>query len=286
MFPAWAVDELKRVLARWQIIYPPEDTLIRERCGVPSLFVRFDCVISPEGQLAIYELQEGCAGIGYAGIANEALRNVRDTIAGDEWPGLKEIRSTREKNQDDDLWLERISFRQGLRHNGPLVVRSALSTCLPHVSAAITRKSVRPIQTHNDKSYGVEFGWWKPVSWESTAHGEALPWNEGFVLKPLKTAGSVDIMPWNPQKRIERTTRAQILRVLQERDTMYLQPFISPMQMDINGTVFNHIYRPYFVYSSREREWIPMHGMWVARPYPNIRIHGASDAIWGPLVAA
>lgn len=66
---------------------------------------------------------------------------------------------------------------------------------------------------------------------------------------------------------------------------MYLQPFVPPMPMDINGAPFNAIYRPYFAYSGRKNGWIPLHGVWTARPAPNIRIHGAADAISGPLMA-
>lgn len=282
--PASATDTLRRILGEWQRIFPHEDTLIQSRHNVPSLFVRFDFVISPDGQLRIYELQEGPAWVGYTGVANETFRRIRDETVREEWPGLKVLRSGRQADKDDEIWLQRATIEEALEGPGPLIVRNLLPASLSYEQrAAIVRKSLRPVFTHNNKLYGVHLGWWKPVSWQDSSHGTALPWDEEFVLKPQSGYGSADIMLWKPHDRAGRSTRTQIERVLEKRGTMYLQPLIRPMLMDINGTPYNFIYRPYFMYSAEQKKYVPAHGVWTARPHPAIRIHGASDSISGPL---
>ncbi len=283
-FPSFATDALHRALVQWQKVFPREETLIQMRHDVPSLFVRFDCVISPAGDVRIYELQEGCAWVGYTGIANSAFRGIRDRIVQEEWPHLRVLRSDKQTDKDDDLWLSRSNITEALRSPDPLMVRSNMPLLAEELRTIIIRKSVRPVMMHNDKSYGEALGWWRVVDWEESSHGEEkIPWHEAFVLKPRFGFGSSDIMLWNPHNRVGRATRTQVLRVLKRRGTMYLQPYIPPMHMDIDGTPYNFIYRPYFIYSGKQKQWVPAHGIWTARPHPALRIHGASDAISGPL---
>ncbi len=285
VLPSFATEALRQRLVQWQLIFPHEDTLIQSRHNVPSLFVRFDCVLSQDGQVKIYEIQEGPAGIGYSGVINEAFRKIRDQLVGEEWPGLKLVRADAYADKDDELWLERVSIEEALESPAPLIVRNPLpATLSPEQCAAITKKSLRPVLAHNNKQYGVHFGWWKSVGWQSSSYGAALPWHEEFVLKPQSGYGSADIMIWRPGDRIGRANQAQIKRVLEKRRAMYLQPFIEPMHIDINGSPYNFIYRPYFMYSGKQKQWVTAHGMWTARPMPNRRIHCASDAISGPLL--
>ena len=284
VFPAFATEALHRILLQWQDIFPREQTLIQSRYNVPSLFVRFDCSISSEGQVQIYEIQDGPAWVGYTGVANDAFRKIRDRVVQDEWSSLKVLRVETQADKDDDLWLPRADIREALETPGPLIVRDWLPRDLSQEQRGlIIGKSVRPVTTHNNKSYGVEFGWWKLVSWEDTSEGTLLPWDTEFVLKPRFGFGSRDIMLWRPNDRSGRATQTQIKRVLKERTQMYLQPFIQPLYMELDGSKYNFIYRPYFIFSGTQRKWIPAHGVWTARPYPTFRIHGASDAISGPL---
>ena len=203
----------------------------------------------------------------------------------EDWPLLKVLRSDSHADKDDELWLERASVEEALTYPNPLIVRNRLpATLSDEQRAVITGKSVRPVLTHNNKLYGVLFGWWKKVDWQTSSYGEELPWHEAFALKPWSGYGSMDIMLWKPNDRNGRATRTQIKHVLEKRGTMLLQPFISPMHMNINEASYNFIYRPYFIYSVKKKRYVPMHGVWTARPYPNLRIHGSSDSISGPLL--
>lgn len=280
-FPRRATDALMRILPEWQKVFPRENTGIQLRHGVPSLFVRFDCVLTSDGMPLSYEIQEGCAWVGYTGIANAVFRDVRDSIARTEWPGLKVLRSHRQTDTDDELWVPRIHVRDALASSDPLIMRSPLKLITDEERTALIKRSVRPVLTHNDKTYGERLGWWRMVRWEGA--GTRLPWDSAFVLKPTAGHGSADIMIWKPDERGGRATRTQILRKLEKHHEMYLQPFYPPMQITLNGDSFNYIYRPYFIYSG-SRGWVPAHGLWTARPFPALRIHGTSDAISGPLL--
>ncbi len=282
--PAPVTNLLKNILKRWQIVFPKEDTLIQARHGVPSLFVRFDCSISQDGTVHIYEIQDGCGGVGYAGIANKASAQVRDQVISREWPDLSVVTSKHIRTEiDDELWTPRILVDKALKSSYPLIIRNPLLQRSNEERSLLFKRSVCPVLTHNNKEYGVDFGWWKIVRWEESLNENTLPWNEPFVLKPQDGHGSKDVMFWRPGKHSARATRTQILRVLQDRKVMYQQPLIQPSQMIINGALCNYILRPFFVYSSHQKQWVPMHGVWTARPSPNMRIHGASDAVSGPL---
>ena len=279
--PAKATEQLLDILRRWQNVFPYEATRIQKECGVPSLFVRFDCVVSADGNVQIYEIQEGPAWMGYTGLANPTFSGIRDNIAA-EWPGIKLLRDEGMQDKDDDLWLPKSSIEEALSDNNPLIVRDWLPPSLSaNQMSAITGKSLRPVVKHNDKNYGLYFGWWRLVTREDV---DQLPWDSSFVLKPQYGFWSKGIVFWKPHERDGRSTKTQILQALEEQRVMCLQPLIEPLSMEMDGVPYNIIYRPYFGYSKKTNGWVPMHGVWTGRPAPTLRIHGASDAISGPLM--
>jgi hypothetical protein len=243
--------------------------------------VRFDGVLDPAGHFRVYEIQGGCGWIGYAGIANPAFKEARDAMMRDKWPPLKLLMPPAE-HMDDELWLERIDFDEAMRTTEPLMIRRWLFQNLDAARRmALIGRSVKPMFDQNSKAYGLEFGWWKRISCED-AH--ALPWDVPFVLKPGKGMGSSDVMIWLPHERRGRATRTQILDTLHRKRYMYIQEFIPPMELDIEGARWNMMLRPFFGYDPVGKEWRCLHGVWVARPAPNLRLHGAHDAISGPLI--
>ena len=275
------------MLLTWQNVFPYEPTLAMTQFGVPSLIARFDGTLQGEA-FEPYEIQVGCGWVGYAGVANTKFCAIRDEFAKHKWPQFKVVMPHTRKDQDDDLWLPRIDAREAFEDSGPLLVRySAHSTKWKRLPAsqqkALIARSLKPVVTQLDKRYGIVLGWWRPVGFAQTHQGNALPWNTSFVLKPLHGHGSHGVMIWNAAQREGRATRTQILNALEKNKWMYLQSFIPPMRMEIGGDDYNVIYRPFFGYDPQGKKWEPMHGVWTARPYPNLRIHGSSDALSGPL---
>jgi hypothetical protein len=194
------------------------------------------------------------------------------------WPKFKVLMSKKGRVHDDALWLEPITIEQALLNNEPLMVRHHMVR-YPHLHETIIARSVMPVRTHQDKTYGIKMGWWRTVRL-----GEPLPWDEHFVLKPFKSWGSKDVMCWIPDDRRGRSTRTQIENTLRKHDSMILQPYIEPTKINIAGVPHNSILRPFFGYNPHTDAWVPMGGLWTARPSPNLRIHGTSDAISGPLI--
>src|SRR3989344_2569434 len=281
--PRATVIEMTRTLQRWSRTSPFEPTYVMRNYGVPCLIARFDGVMSDDGQFQTYKIQGGCGWIGYAGIANDAFRNVRDSLVKEAWPSFKLLMPPAYHN-DDELWLTRISLSDALKSADPLLIRRWLFHELdPVLRASLLERSVISMFDQNDKRYGLAMGWWKRVVWQGDK-ADLLPWDEGFALKPLKGAGSTSVMIWNPAERRGRATRAQIETTLERHAVMYLQKFIPPMSTTIANREYNMMYRPFFGYDPRIKKWVPMHGVWTARPYPNLRLHGSSDAISGPLL--
>lgn len=277
--PKEITQQLIDELHTWQKYFPKEDTFVERTYGVPCLVARFDGAIV-DGRFRSYEIQGGCGWIGYAGVANPEFKARRDRLMREEWPSFP-VLMLQDSPHDDDLWLRRVDRQTALNETGPIMLREGLWGLAWEVQDTLIARSVRAFRNHFDKRYGIGMRWWKTVSAENT---DLLPWDEAFVLKPLEGTGSKDVMCWLPDTRRGRATRTQIKETLEAREYMLLQPFIPPNSMEIDGTSFNVIYRPFFGFDPSINDWTPLHGVWTARPAPNLRIHGSSDAISGPLM--
>lgn len=277
--PKSAAQWMLAQLARWEKAFPKEDTYAEREWGVPSLIVRFDGVLDTHGDFQAYEIQDGPGWVGYTGIINPEFKRLRNLLRENVWPRFKLVMRVENAVHDDDLWLERISVLEALEDTNPIMLRRVPPRILPERLEALVRRSVKPFESHFDKSYGIEMGWWKKISSVSE-----IPWHEGFALKPINTLGSEDVMLWRPEVREGRATRAQITNTMEKRGEMILQKFVEPMRIEIDGKTYHAILRPFFGYDPKEKRWVPLGGVWTARPAPNLRIHGASDAISGPLV--
>ena len=276
-------EDMLSLIEKWQQVFPRENTFVQREYGVPSLMVRFDCVVNTQDKLQVYEVQEGCGGAGYAGAINDVFRKTRNHFKKEVWPRFKLLTPKSRVDHDDDMWLKRITLKKALQGDHLLQIRHPLRTLDEEQRSLLVARSVMPWAFHSDKRYGVELGLWRPVFWTESNSGLLLPWNEGFTLKPMRSYGSRDVMSWNPQEKKGRATRAQICAALEKHGTMYLQPFIPPTPLSINETTYHMVLRPFFGFDVEHKQWKPMHGIWVARPYPNLRIHGAPDTIMGPL---
>lgn len=281
--PASATRSMLELIEKWQQTFPEENTFVQRKYSIPSLYIRFDCVIDAQGQMHTYEIESGCVWVGYAGIVNTAFREKRDQLVRDVWPPFKLLIHDSMAPNDDALWIEPITLTEALCSTGPLQIRYPQRWFQQSQRNILFPRLIRSVQFHFDKQYGTQLGLWKMVGWEKTQKGTLLPWNESFVLKPVDGHGGQDIMVWNYENRDGRATRTQVLASLQENKIMCLQKFIPPMHLELDGISYNVILRPFFGFDTNKRKWVPMHGVWVGRPYPNMRIHGAADAISGPL---
>lgn len=271
---------MEEILARWQSLYPFEETFVYTRYGVPSLIVRFDGVLDENGDFRAYEIQDGAGGLGYGGIAFDQLKHVRDRFAREKWLPFSCVLGPRTLHHDDALWLPSMTIDQALQSDDLVTVRSELRMLNTEGQRLLIRRAVGPVKTHGDKQYGVTLGWWREIAWHEAIKSE-LPWNDAFVVKPVRGTGGRDVHIWAPPYG---SSRRQILGAIQRRGRMIVQEYIPPMSLEINGQSHNLIVRPFFGYDPQVKTWVSLHGLWTARPGYTQRIHGASDAVCGPVV--
>jgi hypothetical protein len=55
------------------------------------------------------------------------------------------------------------------------------------------------------------------------------------------------------------------------------------MTWEMNGSRYYEIWRVFYGFDPETRDWLPLGGVWNARPN-TLRLHGASDAIFGAVV--
>lgn len=138
-------------------------------------------------------------------------------------------------------------------------------------------RALAPVRDDGNKSYLVRMG----IAQSFTSVAD-LDWSQSFCLKPQKGISCKGIEFWTPgSKETGTSTRSRIERTLSSGEPYLVQPFIRPEQVEINGKAHNVLYRVHAVFDWNQGGYEIIDGTWVARP--NLRIHGASDAVNGPL---
>jgi hypothetical protein len=275
------IKDIQEVLARWQEAFPREPTWVQNNFGVPSLFVRADCVVNDD-KVCFFEIEERPGGMG---LMSQFVPGLVERLAAlrQEWPQFGFVSSPSRGETEDRLWLE-----PGDGSNGLVVVRAEPEEAGFHQYQS---RSVSSVLLKGDKSYGVKLGWWWLVTEE-----DALPFETGFVLKPTTGSKCRGLCFYAPLRRLAKhegrmgvdkllkksnSTIAQIEATLALSGKMYCQPYIPPMESEIPGYELM-IYRLMFGYSPIRKIWEYIAGTWNARN--NLRIHGASDTLFGPVI--
>ena len=268
IFPEWAVDNAVNFITRWLRVFPREQTWVVRQYAIPSLIIRLDCVIK-DGKLVIYEIEDRPAGIGVSILASSVFAEKFKELKR-LWPKFEAVISPRRNGSDDEVWL---SIAKGPVNGSLVLVRAEPDEKEFHY---LGPKSISTIITEGDKSYGVPLGLWTEVS-----SADELSWEKGFVLKPLRGSKCKNVELWSPGKKGGGiSTKSRIIRVLEEQGKMFLQDFVAPMDCP-NLQGFSMIYRFCFGFHPIKNAYVPLGGLWAARP--NQKIHGAGDTIFGPL---
>ncbi|MCL5004034.1 MAG: hypothetical protein M1352_02060 [Patescibacteria group bacterium] len=269
--PHWAIEEGLGVIRRWQNRFPYEATWARTQLGIPSLIVRLD--MAPNGhRLNLYEIEERPAGIGISYRHNPQFKRLLEEVR-KSWPKVSVIASPQRHSIDDHLWTRVLKLG---RHGDELVlIRAEPDESEFH---GLESYSVSSLKEKGNKSYGLNMKLWQLV-----AAGDELPWDEAFVLKPVQGSKCRDIEFWIPKGHPlygtrGSSTRTAVGKTLSRCGQMYLQPFVEPVNLNGDGKM-KMIYRVFFGFDLRRTQWKCLGGMWNARP--NLRIHGASDSLFG-----
>lgn len=270
-------EQGENILDKWQTAFPRENTWVQRELGIPSLITRLDATVI-DGELKPYEVEERPGGIGLAYELNSTFRNRLDQIR-TRWPDFGVVVSDNPQRRwnDDDKWAPIVDKNT----TGLVLVRAEPDEEQFH---HLEEQSVSSLIEKGDKSYGVEMGLWEEVS-----DPNELPWAEPFVGKPLSGSKTRDVFVWLPKSRYKEYTppgskspkgvhtQTKIKDALEDKGSMYVQPFYPPMETD-NPEFKYEIFRTFYGYDMEEGKWTHLGGFTNARN--NLIIHGASDTLF------
>ncbi len=282
------------IVESWVKVFPHEDTWVAKTHGVPSLLVRLDCVpTTGKSELQCFEVEDRPQALGLALRLNMQLHYRFEKVR-PHWPKrIISVSAEDRRGGDDYLWATEVTLEEALADHDSIV----LTRCEPHQEQfwELADRSIAPIRTEGYKGYGATLGWWQRV----TAGTELPGVGSGYCLKPLYGSKAKDVMIVHPQcgpgsnghkalangRKVGGWSRNQAANHLAEHRQMYLQPFIAPIEEHIGQYgAYNHMYRIFYAFNPTTREWVCLGGLWFARPAPQLLLHGAKDAIIGPVV--
>src|SRR3989338_9043462 len=84
--PQWAIGQMLELVDRWSPIFPRGETWVGRELGVPSLFIRFDCILR-DGRVHVCEIEERPCGVGVNREINRSFRERFDALRS-EWPAF------------------------------------------------------------------------------------------------------------------------------------------------------------------------------------------------------
>lgn len=295
--PKKVIQLLKESLKEWQETALPEsgETWVAKNWGIPSCLVRIDMAPAKEEEREIsklfYEVEARPAGLGvYFSLAKQA-----DFYPQASWKeifkqfplkiGFKICPSLIESSEDLRAFAEDLGFPFWGPDEIPpneylLFIRAKNNE--PGVEV-FENRAIAPLLKDGNKKYLLKQGLGKVFKDVSE-----LPWNVGYAVKPLTGArleGLEIFPPCHLKKAKGSSTKSRILKRLENaRENsidFVVQPFISPQREIIEGKEGWTIWRIFFGYKKEKDEWEFLGGWWNWRP--NLRVHGASDAVFGLL---
>lgn len=287
-FSLKAIEQAHEFIARWVQVFPKGETWVGKEYGVPSLIVRFDCIINKEGKLQVYELEERPCGIGVTSHLvpqfGRELKAIRKT-----WPHFLWVEA-KNRITDDAFWLGTPrTLAEAERMDELVLVRSRPSDKDFH---KLESRAVSSVRHEGDKTYGEAMGLWSRAELVKDrcvngVHINYVPMGS-CVVKPLqgtRTYGVDFLMAGNDlntfQGRYKEFTLERFISRVRKEGAVYCQPFIPPMKRKYLPNM-GMIYRLYFGFDCLARDYKPLGGVWMA--HKDLLIHGRPDSISGPLL--
>lgn len=246
--------------------------------GIPSPIVRIDMAPAIEpGAIKnfFYEVEVRPAGLGtMLSLVPERTEQWKKVL------GQCQGFISQSSIQDDKLAAEilGIPYYEQIpsQLEGPYWVRSDLRE--GETVMRLENVSLVPIRQDGDKTYLVKLG-----LAERLQVPEQLDWYSPFVVKPLvgsKMKGVKIYLPKSLKLGPGGSTKSQILRTISELPCI-IQKFIPPKEDEIFGRKGWTIWRLFFGWEVKYEKYEFIGGLWNWRP--NLRVHGASDAVMGPI---
>lgn len=297
--PSWAIEHMLRLLREWPEHFPiTQPTWVSQQLGVPTILMRFDCVLDAERQrVNVFELEERPEGMGLSTLVHDRLptqhgfiERIRELLR--EWQTklgpIIFLESPHRKRLSDDAYFAHyfgLEYARGTpQPNGVLYYVRADRHDEPFYQYA--PRSLSTIKDEGAKAYGIGLGLWDRCP--DDLHD--LPWDTGFALKQPQCSRFDGTYLYHKDHRrhgvaaTESRARNELIRDGYYRRFTFCQEWIEPeiptfMPAELKWKLMR---RFFFGFSPVKQAWIPLGGCWLARN-KNVRMHGASDALFGPL---
>lgn len=293
------VNALEGVVNAWEQAFLREkDTWVEQTADKPTLILRVEYALGQDRTLLagnsgkhivqnIFEIEERPAGIGITYANNPQFQqrfNQLHQIWKDTYGPMAVVMSGRRgQRYDDHIWTEGVGAK--VVHEADLETLDRQSLLLLRTDPEekqfhrLSIRSISTVKNKGDKSYGTRMGLWKEIS-----SIENLPWETGFAVKPAAGSKMKDVYLWHPNRKMEGiSTRTKIQKAVSDGLVRYVQPWIAPEQPSFLPPQHYLIRRVFMGYNPQSQRWECLGGMWNARPC--VRIHGASDALLGPIMS-
>jgi hypothetical protein len=300
-----AIGLAENKIREWAKVFPKENTLAW-RYGVPSLIPRLDFTLTNltlddqnNLNIGIYEIEDSPAGIGLATLIVEGFQR---KLQGLGWNKVIVLVPPRGKGGEDFLWAETIEIRDENELSQIKLPEDCwIAPRFENLPLELIGRSIWPVRHRKDKGYlekmGLAVRWDGKTPLEKIVNEYANKHKEdGIVFGAFQgsKAEKIAILLFGRASKKAQEWLGESggigiwsLKATEERikregwNSVYIRPFIWPMEVIVNFRRMYGIFRIYFGYSTKKREWIPLGGFLNARP--SLLIHGASDAIFVPI---
>jgi hypothetical protein len=297
------VNLAENKINEWATVFPKENTLAWRRYGVPSLITRLDFTLTTDDQEnlknGIYEIEDSPAGIGIATLIVEGFGKKLQELG---WNKTIVLLPNREKGGDDFLWTKTIEIRDEEELSQIKLPEDCwIAPRFENLPLELIWRSIWPVKYRKDKRYlekmrlAEKWDGKTPLEKIVNEYANKLK-EEGIVFlgSPGSKAQRIAILPFRgaTKEAIKWLGKGGGIgiwslesikgRIERERwDSVYIRPFIWPMEVIVNDDRMYGILRLYFGYSTKKREWVSLGGFLNTRP--SLLIHGASDALFIPV---
>lgn len=292
-----AEDEIKHLVAcasDWSTAFVENhQNYFRSQFGAPSSVIRFDYVLDSNGFPRVFEVEDRPAGIEINALCNPRMfdlfiESLKEYSIYTGKPIGICVSPGRMFNSDEFVWVQRVrdipNFKVVLGDvpRNPethlWLVRSLRSEAEYY---SLESHSLSTIEFEGDKSYGSRMGLWSEIQ-----SIEGIDWNTHFVVKPDAGCRCENVHLFKPGKNVRGfSSRAKIVNAIERKEVKYIQPYFAPEKHQFLPEEYQLIRRCYAVYSLQEKSYKIIGGLWEARPDCH-KVHGASDAVCGPLVVS
>lgn len=287
--------------------YAAEPTLAQEKFGIPSLVVRVDCTVGPEGDILPYEMEDSPSGQGITDALHKAAGGpgIRDDILEHYEAMLGEpptviVSRARNHGTDDilivggDRYVNGSHTPEALRLAGPVIVKA-----IPGVEASrlpymrLQDQAVAPLETEGDKAYAERIGLMDAAESQEDLLADAEGNLRSQVVKAQLGSMALGVSIYlsaADRKRFGRAGTVSASRLVRdltaynEQSGALVQEFIPPIQIENDEGRTNAILRV-FALLERQSGRITAQavgGCYVARN--EVLLHGATNAVSGAIL--